>query len=163
MGTLGNNWSASEWQDMKDSWLGTRGYSDRQIVFRKFLEYETKGSALTNSDESFRVAKYAVRAEHAWLSNVKVFDTVKGGYFTTGDLDCYTTFRIQGYSPAYTLPSGTVVGQYAGDEILWNGKIWVVADMIEPVQPGGYQAPQIWWRTVMRRTDRSGAGNVVGP
>jgi len=162
MGTLGNNWQASEWQDMRDAWLGTRGYADRQVLFRKFLEYEKMGR-VTIPDETFRTPKYAIRAEHVWLSNVKVFDTVKGGYFTTGDLDVYSTFRIQGYSAAYTLPSGVVIPEYAGDEILWNGKVWVVADMIEPVQPGGYQAPQIWWRSILRRTDRSGIGNVVGP
>lgn len=162
MGTLGNNWQASEWQDMKDSWLGTRGYVDRQIVFRKFLEYEAKGNR-SSTIETFRTPKYAERAEHVWLSNVKVFDTVKGGYFTTGDLDVYSTFRIQGFSAPYTLPSGVVIPEYAGDEILWNGKVWVVADMIEPVQPGGYQAPQIWWRSVLRRSDRSGVGNTVGP
>lgn len=162
MGTLGNNWQASEWQDMKDAWLGTRGYTDRQIIFRKFLDYETKGNSSVTI-ETFRVPNYAARAEHAWLSSVKVFDTVKGGYFTTGDLDVYSNFRIQGFSPGYTLPNGTVIPEYAGDEIIWNGKVWVVADQIEPVQPGGYQAPQIWWRSVLRRTDRSGVGNVVGP
>jgi hypothetical protein len=161
MGTLGNNWSASEWQDMKDSWLGTRGYVDRQIVFRKFLSYETKGNPSIPL-ESFRIATYSTKAEHVWISQVKVFDTVKGGYFTTGDLDVYSNFRIQGFSPGYTLASGVVIPEYGGDEILWNGKVWQVADQIEPVQ-FGYQAPQIWWRSVLRRTDRSGIGNVVGP
>jgi len=161
MGTLGNNWEASEWQDMKDAWLGTRGYVDRQVIFRKFSCYETQGNQ-TNANETFRVAAYAERAEHCWLASVKVFDTVKGGYFTTGDLDCYTNFRVQGYTPAYTLDSGVVIPEYGGDEIIWNGKVWVVADQIEPVQ-FGYQAVQIWWRTVMRRTDRSGVGTTVGP
>jgi hypothetical protein len=161
MGTLGNNWSASEWQDMKDSWLGTRGFVDRQVIFRKFLGYETRGNQSVHF-ESFRVVKYAQRADHVWISQVKVFDTVKGGYFTTGDLDVYTSFRIQGFSAGYTLPSGIVIKPYGGDEIVWNGKVWVVADQIEPVQ-FGYQAPQIWWRSVLRRTDRAGAGNVVGP
>lgn len=162
MGTLGNNWQASEWQDMKDSWLGTRGYTDRQIVFRKFLDYETKGNPNIPS-EIFRTPKYAERAEHIWLSNVKVYDTVKSGYFTTGDLDVYSSFRIQGFSSSYTLANGSVIPEYGGDEIRWNGKLWVVADMIEPIQVGGYQAPQIWWRTVLRRSDRSGAGTSVGP
>src|ERR1700733_10684020 len=121
MGTLGNNWQASEWQDMKDAWLGTRGYTDRQIVFRKFLEYEAKGNQNVTI-ESFRTPKYAQRAEHIWLSNVKVFDTVKGGYFTTGDLDVYSTFRIQGFTSQYSLPSGVVIPEYAGDEVEWNGK-----------------------------------------
>jgi hypothetical protein len=161
MGTLGNNWQASEWQDMKDAWLGTRGFVDRQVIFRKFLSLETKGNQNVD-EEFFRVVNYAQRADHVWLSQVKVFDTVKGGYFTTGDLDIYSNFRIQGYSPGYTLPSGVVIKEYGGDQIVWNGKVWVVADQIEPVQ-FGYQAPQLWWKTTMRRTDRSGAGNTVGP
>jgi len=161
MGYLGNYWSLADWQNMKDAWFSGQGYDHRQVVFRQFAGFETRGNP-ANPDEQFRRKKYTSRGEHIWISSVKVFDTVKGGYFTTGDLDCYSSFRIQGYTPAYTLPSGVVVTEYAGDEILWNGKVWVVADMIEPVQPGGYQAPQIWWRTVLRRTDRSGQGNVVG-
>src|SRR5882672_2344899 len=102
MGTLGNNWQASEWQDMKDSWLGTRGYVDRQVIFRKFLLYEIKGNQNVQL-ESFRVVKYSQRAVHVWLSQVKVFDTVKRGYFTTGDLDIYSNFRIQGFSAGYNL------------------------------------------------------------
>jgi hypothetical protein len=161
MGTLGNNWSAAEWQDMKDSWLGTRGYVDKQIIFRKFMSYDMRGN-LSNTIETFRIAKYSQRSEHVWLSQVKVFDTVKGGYFTTGDLDIYSNFKMQGFTSGYKLPTGVVVKPYGGDEVIWNGKIWVIADQIEPVQ-FSYQAPQIWWRSVVRRADRSSQGNVVGP
>ncbi len=161
MGNLGNFWTAADWQNATELWLSTQAYNHRQIIFRKFTGYETKGPS-TLPDQQFRAKKYKTRAEHVWLSQVKVFDTVKAGYFTTGDLDINTTFRVQGYSAAYTLPSGVTVPEYGGDEIVWNGKVWVVADQVEPVQ-FGYQGAQVWWRTVLRRVDRAGVGNTIGP
>lgn len=161
MGNLGNFWDLNDYTNAKEAWTAPQGYDHRRIFFRKFDGYETQGNQ-TNPNETFRSAKYTTRADHAWISFVKVFDTVKGGYFTTGDLDVYTTFRIQGFSPAYTLGTGVVVGEYAGDEIIWNGKVWVPSDEVEPIQ-FGYQAKQVFWRTVLRRADRSGQGNTVGP
>lgn len=161
MGNLGNFWDLNDYINAKEAWIAPQGYDHRKILFRKFAGYDTTGN-LSNPDETFRVPKYNARADHAWISFVKVFDTVKGGYFTTGDLDVYTGFRVQGYSPSYTLQPGTVIAEYAGDEIIWNGKVWVPSDEVEPIQ-FGYQAKQVWWRSVLRRADRSGQGNVVGP
>jgi hypothetical protein len=161
MGNLGNFWDLNDYINAREAWIAPQGYNHRSIIVMKFAGYETSGTGV-NPDEQFRAPKYTARSDHAWISQVKVFDTVKGGYFTTGDLDIYTTFRIQGYTPAYTLPSGVNVTEYAGDQIIWNGKVWVVSDQVEPVQ-FGYQAKEVWWRTVLRRTDRAGQGNVVGP
>jgi hypothetical protein len=161
MGTISNPFSASEWANFKEAWLSNQGFTHRLILFMKFNGWELVSKSL-NPDEQFRKENYATRGAHVWLSNVKVFDTVKGGYFTTGDLDIYSDFRLQGYTAGYTLDNGTVIDEYGGDKIVWNGKVWVVSDQIEPVQ-FGFQGAQIWWRTVLRRTDRSGPGIGVGP
>jgi len=162
MGNLGNFWSATDWQNAQEQWLSTQQYNQRQITFMKFDSYVTQGNA-SNPDESYRSVKYRIRADHVWLSQVKVFDTVKGGYFTTGDLDVNSSFLIKGFSAAYTLRNGIVIPEYAGDQMIWNGKVWVVADQIEPVQLGGMLAAPTWWRSVLRRTDRSGIGDSPGP
>lgn len=161
MGNLGNFWDLNDYINAKEAFIAPQGYDQRLITFMKFAGYDTTGN-LESADETFRTAKYHSRSDHVWLSQVKVFDTVRGGYFTTGDLDVISNFMIQGYTAAYTLPSGVVIKEYAGDQILWNGKLWVVADQVEPVQ-FGYMAKQVWWRSVLRRNDASGQPNTVGP
>jgi len=161
MASMGNFWSVADIENMSKAWLSGQEFTHRQVIFRKFIAYERRGNQ-TNPNETFRAAKYAERAEHVWISEVKVYDTVKKGYFTTGDMDCASTFRIQGVTPQYTLANGVVVPEYGGDEIIWLGKIWVVTDQVEPVE-FTFKAPQVWWRTVMRKTERSGIGNAPGP
>jgi hypothetical protein len=131
------------------------------VVFRKFIRYDNQGDQ-TKPDEQFRVSIYQNTGKHVWLSQVKVYDTVKGGYFTTGDLDCQADFPIRGASAGYILPNKVSIAENAGDEIIWNGKIWKVADQVDPVQIG-LQGSHIYYRTVLRRTDRSGSGLSVGP
>lgn len=155
---LENFWQAADFENVRSAWLAAQQYSHKKIIFRKFTGYTTKGTG----EEKFRTPSFSARSDHLWLSNVKVFDTVKGGYFTTGDLDVYSTFQIRGFTPGYTLPSGVVIPEYAGDQIIWNGKLWVLADQIEPMQ-FGYLAGPVFWRSVLRRGDRTGQGITVGP
>lgn len=161
MGNLGNFWDLNDFINAKEAWIAPQGYTHRKILFQQFAGYETQGN-LVKPDETFRLPKYNVRAEHIWISFIKVFDTVKGGYFTTGDLDCYSNFKIQGFTPAYSLTEGVEISEYAGDQIVWNGQLWACTDVVEPIQ-FGYQAPQVWWRTTLRRSDRTSQGNTVGP
>lgn len=161
MGDFGNFGTLEDWKNVRDAWLGSAGKSHRKIRFYTFQEYETMGNQ-SNPNETFRKQKYTVREDHAWLSFVKVFDTVKGGYQTTGDIDVVSEFPIRGYSAFYTLPSGVAIPEYAGDLVEWNGKLWEVADVLELIQ-FGMNAPQAWYHTVMRRTNLSGQGITVGP
>lgn len=161
MGNLGNFWDLNDYTNAKEAWIAPQGYDHRKIRFMKFASYDVTGN-LEIPDETFRKEVYHEREDHVWISFVKVFDTVKGGYFTTGDIDVYSNFLIQGYSAAYSLPTGVQIPEYAGDKIVWNGKVWTVADEVEPIQ-FGYQAPQVWYRSVLRRSDRAGVGTSVGP
>lgn len=156
-----NQWSLTDFLNAKDAWFTTRGYTNRKVLVSKFQGWVNAGNP-NNANEQFREAKYAVRLETVWLSQVKVYDTVKQGYFTTGDLTVSSSFVLQGYSASYTLPNGTVLPEYAGDEIVWNGKIWVVADQLDPVQ-FGVKTKQVWYTTTLRRAQRSGLGNNSGP
>jgi hypothetical protein len=156
-----NLWNLQDYLNAKDSWLSTRGYSNRRVLVRKFQGWVVAGN-LSNDNETYREAKFSSRNDTVWLSQVKVFDTVKGGYFTTGDLNVSSTFILQGCSAAYTLPDGTVLPEYAGDEIVWNGKIWVVADQLDPIQ-FGTKTKQVWYNSVLRRAQRSGLGTTPGP
>lgn len=151
-------WSASDFNLARELFLGKGSWAHRRIIFRKFKNYASQGTG----PEAFRVPAYDSRQESVWLSNVRVFDTVKGGYFTTGDLDVNSLFQIRGFSPAYTLEDSTPVAEYAGDEVIWNGKVWVVSDQVEPIQFGP-TAGVVYWRTVLRAADRSGPGITVGP
>jgi len=161
MADLGNYRDINDYLNVRDSWLSSMGKSNKRVRVHIFLEYESVGNK-ENRNETFRRAKYASRFDHAFLSNVKVFDTVKGGYFTTGDLDVYTEYPLRGFSAAYSLPNGVQIPEYAGDLIEWNGKFWEVADQLEPVT-AGVVAKQVWYRTVLRKTNRAGIGLEVGP
>lgn len=156
-----NQWGLLDFLNAKDAWFSTRGYANRKVLVAKFQGWVNAGNP-NNPNEQFREAKYATRQETVWLSQVKVYDTVRGGYFTTGDLNVSSSFVLQGYSAAYTLPNGTVLSEYAGDEIVWNGKIWVVADQLDPVQFGA-KTKQVWYTTVLRRAQRSGLTTNTGP
>ena len=161
MGDLGNFFDLNDYVNARRAWLESTGKSKKKVRIHTFEGYETLGNQ-TKPDETFRKQRYVARIEYVWLSNVKVFDTVKRGYFTTGDLDVYSEFYLRGFSPSYTLPNGVVVGEYSGDLVEWNGKLWEVADQLEPVTWGPFTA-QVWYRTVLRRTQRSGIGIEVGP
>jgi hypothetical protein len=156
-----NLWTLHDYLNGMDAWLTSRGWYNRKVFVMKFLNWVTDGNP-SNVNEQFREAKYASRNDTVWLSQVKVYDTVKGGYFTTGDLNVSSTFILQGYSPAYTLADSTSIPEYAGDEIVWNGKIWVVADQLEPRQYGT-KTKQVWYSSVLRRAQRSGLGTTAGP
>ena len=156
---LGNRWDINDFLNAKSSWTAQQGKSHVRIRFYKFTGYNTENSS--NPNESFRKPVFQVRDSHVWLSQVKVYDTIKRGYFTTGDLDIVSEYVIQGYSASYTLPTGVVVPEYSGDLVQWNGKLWEVADQLEPTQ-WGYQAEQVYYRSVLRRTQRSGSGAVTG-
>lgn len=156
-----NVWSLNDYLNARDAWFSTRDYVHRRVLLRKFQGWETAGNQ-PNPNETYRQAKYDQRMVTIWLSQVKVFDTVKGGYFTTGDLNVSSTYLLQGYSAQYSLPDGTVIPEYAGDFIIWNGKVWVIADQLEPVQ-FGTKVKQVWYNSVLRRADRSGLGTGPGP
>jgi len=160
MGYLQSPWDINDFVNARDAVFSESQWVHFQVIFRKFLGYE-----LMNPDrtplEQYNVPQYATRAEHVWLSSVKVFDTVKGGYFTTGDLDVNSFFKIQGYAPAEVLPTGVKISEYAGDQIIWNGKVWVLSDQIEPVQFGIIPGT-VYWRSVLRAVDRSSQGTTPG-
>lgn len=158
---LGNSWSLNDYLNAREAWIAGSNKNHRQVYVYKFAEYDTEGNA-ANPNERFRRPVFTKRLDAVWLSMVRVFDTVKGGYFTTGDLNVNSEFVLQGYSPSYTTPSGVLIPEYAGDMIEWNGKLWEVADQLEPVQ-WGFLADQVLYSTVMRRTQRSGIGIKVGP
>ena len=154
---LENYWDASDFQNARESWLAQQQWVNRRVIFRKFAGFERQGSGI----EEVRQAKYDERAETVYLSEISSFDTVKGGYFTTGELDVNTAFRIRGQSPSYRLKNGQVVEEYVGDQIIWNGKVWIVSDQVEPVIFGTL-GRAIYWRSVMRRVDRAGQGVETG-
>ena len=156
-----NQWALTDYLNAKEAWFSTRGWSSKKVLLVKFQGWVNAGNP-SNPNEQFREAKYAIRNETVWLSQVKVFDTVKRGYFTTGDLTVASSFVLQGNSPQYTLPGGTLLSEYAGDEIVWNGKIWVVADQLDPIQ-FGTKTKQVWYVTVLRRAQRSGLVTSTGP
>jgi len=152
------NWQAHEVVMARNAFLAQSQYLHRAIVFCKFAGFVIEGTG----DDLIRTPSFKKRREHVWLSQIKVFDTVKGGYFTTGDLDVNSIFQIRGYNPGFTLPDGTAIEEYVSDHIIWNGKLWTVADQIEPVQVG-YLGTTIFWRTTLRRSDRTGVGLTAGP
>lgn len=153
-------WQVEDYLNMRDGILAQAEYHNHEIVFRQF-----KGYAVSNEAgaviEQFRTPLFYTLGTNAWLAPVKVFDTVKGGYFTTGDLQCQSTFQIQGYSPAYVLDDGTKINEYAGDQVIWNGKVWLVADQIDP-RIAGFMAQPVLYNTTLRRVDRSSQGVTAG-
>jgi len=156
-----NAWGLEDYLNAKDAWMSTGDYKNRRVFLRKFQGWEVAGNQ-TNPNETYRQATYSQRMVTLWLSQVKVFDTVRGGYFTTGDLNVNSTFILQGYTAGYTLKDGTPIPEYAGDEIVWNGKIWVVADQLAPIQ-FGTKVKQVWYASVLRSAQRSGLGTSPGP
>ena len=166
MGDLGNQWTLNDWVNAKQAWLASQNMNHKRVKVYKFECFETQGTQdgignQVNPNELFRSPKWLARLDHVWLSSVKVFDTVKHGYFTTGDLDVYSEFYLQGYSSSYTTTDGVFIPEYVGDLIEWNGKLWEVADQLEPMT-WGYLADQVFYRTVMRRTQRTGLGTTPG-
>lgn len=165
---IGNQWTVNDYLNAKTAWIAAQSRNHRQVRVYKFEEFEVRGNQVNqgtnviNPNESYRVPLFNARIDHVWASMVKVFDTVKGGYFTTGDLDVFSEYILQGYSTAYTTPDGVEIPEYAGDMIEWNGKLWEVADQMEPIQ-WGYQANSVFYRTVMRRTQRTNIGITSGP
>jgi len=164
---LGNQWELNDYINAREAWLATQNKNHKRVRVWKFECYEIQGSQVgiqpneVNPNEQFRVPKWNIRQDHVWLSQVKVYDTVKNGYFTTGDLDVYSEYLIQGYSPAYTTIDGIMIPEYAGDLIEWNGKLWEVSDQLEPVT-WGVLSNQVFYRTVLRRTQRTGTGSSPG-
>lgn len=161
MGDLGNIWTLNDYVNAKQAWLASQSKSHRYINVFKFIDYQLGGNP-TNPNEALRIPMYGKRKDHVWIAMVKVYDTVKGGYFTTGDLQLYSEYVLQGYSPAYLTTEGVNIPEYAGDLIEWNGKLWSVADQLEPIQ-WGYLSPQVMYCTVMRKTQRTNIGIKVGP
>lgn len=161
MADVSNGWQLNDHLNVKKAWLGQMGKSHRRVRVYQFNGYELQGNTV-NPSEAFRNATYKIRDDHVWLSAVKAFDQVRGGFFSTGDLDVNSEFPIQGNSPGLLLPDETSIPEYGGDLIQWNGQLFEVADVLEPVQ-FGFQALQIWYRTVLRKTNRAGIGVKVGP
>ncbi len=160
MGDLGNFFDLNDYTNVRRSWLEAAAKGQKQVRVWVFQGYDILGNQ-ANPNETFRKQKYVAKNANVYLSNVKVYDTVKRGYFTTGDLDVYSEFYIRGYSSAYTLATDVKVDEYAGDLVEWNGKLWEVSDQLEPVTVG-ILTNQVWYRTVLRRTQRSGTGIEVG-
>jgi len=162
MGDMGNTWQMGDYLNAKYAWIGQMAKSHRMVNVYKFQEYAVEGNQ-TSFSETIRVPVYNKRTDHAWIDMVKVFDTVRGGYFTTGDIHVNTEYALQGYSAGYTSTDGGVnIPEYAGDLIEWNGKLWAVADVLEPVQ-WGYLAKQVFFVTVMRKTQVTNISVRIGP
>jgi hypothetical protein len=161
MGDLGNWASLDDYRNARSSWLESSGRSQKRVRIHIYQGYELMGNQ-TNPNETFRKQRFSAKFDYIWISEVKVFDTVKGGYFTTGDLNVCSEIQLRGYSAAYTLPNGTTVDEYAGDLVEWNGKLWEVADQLAPIT-WGVLTNQVFYNTILRRTQRSGVGIEVGP
>lgn len=146
---LGNFGGLDDYTNAKDAWIGSSGKSHRLVLYYAFQEYTSSGSAIP--DEKFRQIVYATKKTHIWLAFIKPQDTTVGGRFTTGDLDINSEFQLQGYQAPTTLPDGTVVPGRGSDLVGWNGKLWEVADVLEPIQ-WGYQEAQVFYHTVMRHS-----------
>lgn len=159
--SLDNYWGLEDYILAREAFVMAQGYNAHKVIVRKFRSFETKNADGPKVNQ-YRVPIYANRQDSVYLGPVKVYDTVKGGYFTTGDIDVNSVFQLFGQSPAQILPDGTKLSENAGDQIIWNGKIWQVSDQIEPIIQGP-KAPEIFFRTVMRRVDRSGQGITPGP
>lgn len=159
--SIDNFWDLNDYLLARDAWLMAQGYNSHKVIVRRFRAFETKNVDRPQM-ERYRVPVYDERQDTIYLSQVKVFDTVKGGYFTTGDLDVNTSFQIFGMSPAQVLPDGTKLSENAGDQIIWNGKVWQIADQVEPIIQGP-KGQVIFYRSVLRRVDRSGQGVTPGP
>lgn len=165
---LGNQWTLNDYMNAKNAWLAGQNKNHRRVRVYKFENYSTvgtqsnSGTNVVNPNELFRQPVFKSRLDHVFLSQVKVFDTVRGGYFTTGDLDVYSEFVLQGYSAGYLTVSGIPIPEYVGDMIEWNGKLWEVADQLDPVS-WGFQAEPVYYHTVLRRTQRTNLGITGGP
>jgi hypothetical protein len=161
MGEL-SNWSGdlNDYLNARKSWLESSGRSQKRVRIYIFQGYETMGNT-TNPNETFRKQKYVVKNDSIWIAEVKVYDTVKQGYFTTGDLNICSETKLRGFSPAYLLPSGVRVDEYSGDIVEWNGKLWEVADQLAPIT-WGVLTDQVFFNCIIRRTNRSGIGTEVG-
>jgi hypothetical protein len=160
MGNISNLWGIEDYINARDAFLSESQWVQLQVIYRKWGGWEKKNADVTPL-EQFNVPRYYTRAEYLWLNSVKVYDTVKGGYFTTGDLDVNSFFQLRGYTDGYVLPNGKIIKEYGGDQIIWNGKLWVVSDQVEPVQFG--ILPQaVYWRSVLRAVQRTGQGTTSG-
>jgi hypothetical protein len=161
MGDLGNWGGIGDYDNARKAWLESSGKNQKRVKVYIFQGYDKQGN-VTKPDETFRKPKWTVRFEYVWLSALKSIDLIKGGYFTVSDLDVYSEFLLRGYTAAYTLVNKVVNDEYAGDIVEWNGKLWEVADQLEPVT-WGVAANQVWYHTILRRTNRSGLGIEIGP
>lgn len=153
MSDLGNSWELNDYLNARDAWRGQANKSHHRVIFWKFDGY-TAGRS-TNPNEAGRTPRYVKRLDHVWLSTLKGFDAVKKQYFSTGDITVNSSFKIRGFTAAYSIPDGDSIDEYAGDLIQWGGSLWEVADQLEPIT-WGYMANQVFYVSIMRRTSRIG-------
>lgn len=158
---MGNFGDLNDYANARTSWLTSQGKSHRQVAVYIFQEYEKLGNQ-SNPNETFRKQKYSKKLDHAWLSYIKVFDTIRNAQVTTGDIDIISEFPLRGFSSSYVTPDGATVPDCAGDLIEWDGRLWEVADILEKIQ-FGYQFGVTWYHTVMRKTNSIGQGIIVEP
>jgi len=160
MSDLGNSWELNDYTNAEKAWAGQANKSHHQVIVWKFDGYDAGKNI--NPNEVVRTPRYIKRSDHVWLSTLKGFDAAKAGIFLPGDISVNSTFLIQGYSAAYTLPDGMPVPEYSGDYIQWNGSLWAVADQLEPIQ-WGYDSRQVFYVSILRRNQRVGDNSRVGP
>lgn len=161
MGDLGNFFDLNDFDNARKAWLESAGKSQKRVRIYIFQGYDTLGNR-TNPNETFRKQKYVTKNDYVWLSSFSQLDLLRDSRIQAGDLECYSEFLLRGFSPSYILPNEKKVDEYAGDLIEWNGKLWEVSDQLEPVT-WGVHTKQVWYRTAIRRTQRSGVGIEIGP
>lgn len=155
-----NFWDYNDFANFRDAYFSQAGYVDRRVLFKRFTGWKTL-NAEGPTIEQIKVAEFAQKRTHVYISEVKQFDTDRRGAFVAGDMDCLSTFQIRGRTPGYVTEQGERIDEYAGDEIIWSGKVWRVADQVEPII-AGLMTGTVYYRTVIRRHDLSGPGTSPG-
>lgn len=155
------SWQASDVVNVTDAFLASLQYIARQVIFQKFLSFQNQGSG--QALEQFQAPVYASRAAIIWIEPFnRTYDQQRNERIEPESLNIVCPFPVQGSSPAVSLQNSTVVSTaYGGDQIIWNGKLWVVSDQVEPVQAGAL-GPIAFWKTQIRYTGKTGQGTTTG-
>ena len=133
------HWRRKDARYMRETWIKLHQWTERVIIFVQFV-----GQVFGDNVDTPPVYTFRKRRDYIFTPGIHALDKDFQGQWATGEIEVFSTFLIQGADFKGARPS---------DRVIYLNSEFVVADQPSSVLLGA-EGPVIFYKTVMRRSDR---------
>lgn len=133
------HWRIKDARHLRESYVKLHQWIERPVIFMQFVSQVAGDGIDVPATLTFRK-----RREYVFVEDIPELDNRFDEQWATGEILVFSLFDIKGADFRSSRPA---------DRLIYLNAEWVVADQPSPIQ-AGVEGPILFYKTVMRRTDR---------